>query len=96
MNLWWGGWMSKFSAGLGLSPPLRSRQCKNLIQTRTLIIVNDCVCRYDNVYCVAVKNFNTGYNGYKNDLFHQGKPSRSLKCIADKVSNLILKKYTKY
>ena len=30
---------------------------------------------YDNVYCVAVENFNTGYSGCKIDLFHQGKPS---------------------
>ena len=48
---------------------------KTLIQGHILFIVNDCVCMYDNVYCVAVENFNAGYSGCKIDLFHQDKPS---------------------
>ena len=48
---------------------------KTLIQGHNLIIVNDFICMYDNVYCVAVENFNTGYSGCKIDLFHQGKLS---------------------
>ena len=70
---------------------------KTLIQGHKLIIVNDCVCMYDNVYCVAVENFNTGYSVCKIDLFDQGKPSimvlqkdKSLKYNADEAANLII------
>ena len=68
--------MSKFSAGGGTPssspiPPVGKTQ----IQGLKLIIVNDCVFMYDNVYCVDVKSFNTGYSSCKIDLFHEGNQS---------------------
>ena len=57
---------------------------------------------YDVYYvAVAVENFNTGYSSYKIYLFHQEEPSimlpqKSPKYIADKATNLSLKKPIKY
>ena len=63
--------MSTFLVGQGGGhPSLIHSLGKTLIKVKTLIIVNDCVCMYDNVYCVAVENFNSGC---KIDLSHQGK-----------------------